>query len=102
MLKTIMYSSNQSYVQKPSAPAIGIPSTAHPPPEQYYSYNDANINQPPAHFPATAPAAQGFWSSGLCGCFSDVSNCKFSLCNDSYALFSLYIHRFRGSISLKY
>lgn len=79
----IMYSSNQSDFQKPP-PAIGIPSTAPPPPpDQYYSYNNANINQPPAHFPATAPPGQGFWSSGLCGCFSDVSNCKFSLYNDS-------------------
>lgn len=80
-----MYSSNQSDFQKPPPPpsynsygepaAIGIPST-HPPSDQYYSYNNANFNQQPSQFPATAPAPPaGSWSSGLCGCFSDCSNC---------------------------
>ncbi|XP_071928671.1 protein PLANT CADMIUM RESISTANCE 2-like [Coffea arabica] len=70
-----MYSSNPYESQRPPAPSA--PPT--PPPvkgvpvmPQNYSYGDNYRPQAPGQFHANTP---GSWSTGLCGCFSDVSNC---------------------------
>ncbi|CDP00822.1 unnamed protein product [Coffea canephora] len=39
---------------------------------QNYSYGDNYRPEAPAHFHTNTP---GSWATGLCGCFSDVSNC---------------------------
>lgn len=51
------------------APATGIPVST-----QSYTNIESFPAPPPPHFQATTPA--GYWSSGLCDCGSDVSNCK--------------------------
>ncbi|KAI5677802.1 hypothetical protein M9H77_08752 [Catharanthus roseus] len=50
------------------APATGIPVST-----QSYTNIESFPAPPPPHFQATTPA--GYWSSGLCDCGSDVSNC---------------------------
>ena len=82
-----MYSSNPYESQRPPAPSA--PPT--PPPvkgvpvmPQNYSYGDNYRPQAPGQFHANTP---GSWSTGLCGCFSDVSNCKFNLFSENNSNF---------------
>lgn len=88
-----MYSSHASEYDKYS----GIPQPTAPPsaPQSYeskgiatgvpvnsssgeYSYSDNSRPPPPAHLPLQIlPKTRGPWSTGLCECFSDPTNCKF-------------------------
>lgn len=40
----------------------------------------------------------GAWSTGLCGCFSDVPNCKLSLMSYTLDQFTINIHQKNSSM----